>query len=282
MMDESHKNPYLAGIFDGEGTIFASTTKTGGRRVASQVFVSMSITHLPTLAMFQQTFGGQLYEVKKIPGRKTRWNWNLNVRKLQIAFMQAVQPYLREKLAQLDAALAYLLAREDRPEKKMPLDLVQWGQRLRDELREAKKFEFGGASLLFDKEVQPTPELTAYFSGWFDAEGCIYARFRTDREATLPKIEISLGNAFLPTLKELQACFGGRLYSVKTKPGIKSFFNWTLGDAASQLRFLEAIRPNLKEKRSQAELAIAFLSARMQLIKLGGSLSDALKKDKLG
>ena len=111
--------------------------------------------------------------------------------------------------------------------------------------------------------VTATPEKLAYAAGFFDGEGCInISRWRQlCRETTEPgtyyKLRVMVSNNDLPSLQWFQAIWGGAINKKKIHGNRVQGYNWTLPQPASAW-FLEEILPYLKQKRSQADVALEF------------------------
>jgi hypothetical protein len=99
----------------------------------------------------------------------------------------------------------------------------------------------------------------AWAAGFFDGEGCI-----TVFKSTLygPKLNVSIGQVVKAPLQVLHDMFGGTLYWKEAYGSHKSgiwMLEWRDGKSES---FLKSILPYLVVKRSQAELALEFISLR--------------------
>src|SRR5712671_4828910 len=88
---------YLAGIFDGEGSVgFYSGGK--GRISRTYVFtMEVKMTYKPIIDLFYETFGGSVGFRKKYKSHyKDQWRWRVVGPKARDTFMQ-LKPYLRLK-----------------------------------------------------------------------------------------------------------------------------------------------------------------------------------------
>jgi len=108
----------------------------------------------------------------------------------------------------------------------------------------------------------------AYLAGFTDGEGCIgiYVSGPShQRQRATLRIQIKqndVGTA-KETMDFLTALFGGRRGQVITYTG-KQHLSWTAsGDACA--RFLNAVRPYLRLKREQADVAVAWHAGREPL-----------------
>lgn len=104
-----------------------------------------------------------------------------------------------------------------------------------------------------------------YLAGIFDSEGCLSASVRNQPgRRSMGRLVICIGMTYLPTLNEFHSRFGGNLSRRRPVKDRKPLFFWELRDARSQLAFLLALQPSLREKRAQAQKAIAYLTARIE------------------
>lgn len=96
---------YIAGLFDGEGTIRFQTGKE-----YCQVKVEMS--HLPTVQFLHEMCGGTLDKPRTrlnaagTANRKTTQTWWLSAQRDVLWFLLEIEPYLRAKRPEALAAIA--------------------------------------------------------------------------------------------------------------------------------------------------------------------------------
>jgi hypothetical protein len=83
---------YLAGIFDGEGSISIHQHRRRGGDLHYVRFISVTNTFLPVLNCFAKAYGGTIRE-KSQPGKKC-YEWNLRDKKSVENFLLCVLPYL--------------------------------------------------------------------------------------------------------------------------------------------------------------------------------------------
>jgi hypothetical protein len=109
-----------------------------------------------------------------------------------------------------------------------------------------------------------------YAAGLFDGEGCITMWKRSG--GSRPRLRVSVSGAYLPTIEWLKDSFGGTIQKGKPTVGKrgagKAVHFWRDNTIAGCLKFLQTIRPFLREKADQADLAILYLERR-SLIGLG-------------
>jgi hypothetical protein len=106
---------WLAGFFDGEGTILVSKyirTRDGRLRVVPEVMVSN--TSKPVMMNIAETIDMPLAERKR---EDRKWIYELRIRKLEniVLFLEKIIPYLRIKRLQAELLYAYCKSRVERP-----------------------------------------------------------------------------------------------------------------------------------------------------------------------
>jgi len=97
---------YLAGFFDGEGCIASSSRKASNR--SSNIFLKMSqVNHIGTLILFQEIFGGNLWEVRRRTsmGKKV-FSYRGSPKSLSQVAICKLFPYLRVKRNQALVSLS--------------------------------------------------------------------------------------------------------------------------------------------------------------------------------
>ncbi len=97
---DTHNLAYLAGHFDGEGTI-------GIQPERRRIFLNVTHTHTPTLELYKSTFGGGVYFASK-GVNKLVWQWTLSKRSAVAMALLALTPYLKEKSDKAERALSAL------------------------------------------------------------------------------------------------------------------------------------------------------------------------------
>lgn len=93
---------YVAGLFDGEGSIsFQRNSKT------LYIRASISNTDRAVLEFLQQTFGGSVVTLKRVnPEWKVGQQWILTWSRA-VLFLKAIQPWSRVKSAQIEVGLRW-------------------------------------------------------------------------------------------------------------------------------------------------------------------------------
>jgi hypothetical protein len=134
---------YLAGIFDGEGTISTRKRKEKKRRATVRPSVQIKMAWLPTLMKFLERFGGAVRRCHAgIETNKALFQWSLLNHSRQLLFLKTVLPFLGEKRSQAELLIAYLTVRACHPARRMPLEVFDLSQLLHDQLRFEKKKDF--------------------------------------------------------------------------------------------------------------------------------------------
>lgn len=147
-MKRSDFIPYLAGLFDGEGTvgIYRQNTKESNNSFFLSVALGQkkSENSVKLLSMIENRFGGETYEWKNKSG-STMWKWQVT-REHAIEFLEEVIPFLVIKKEQAKLSLKWQLTK--RPLKAGPVPkqmrpaVAKWvtkTQQLSQKLKEMKR-----------------------------------------------------------------------------------------------------------------------------------------------
>ena len=98
--------PYVAGFFDGEGSIgIYKNGKTWGRTLRVQITQTVSPQATALLAAMRDRWGGSLSPFNK-ELRRAAWNWQASANNGYV-FLRDVRPWLLLKADQADVALAW-------------------------------------------------------------------------------------------------------------------------------------------------------------------------------
>ncbi len=120
----------------------------------------------------------------------------------------------------------------------------------------------------------PEEKDLAYFAGFIDGEGYIGISRMAQRKAVSPqwRVQVSASNTDPRVISQLKECFGGHFNLChKRKFGNdRPVFQWCVISKQASI-FLQAIRPYLKMKRDQADIAISF---QKTLTSSGRKLTD--------
>lgn len=115
--------------------------------------------------------------------------------------------------------------------------------------------------------VETTSEQRAYFAGYFDGEGCV--RLTRSPHAKNPTrgyfiLTIEFSQTRPDVVVEMYRHYGGKLRikihrNERWRPAVK----WVIARRLSTIRFLEDLRPYVREKRDQVEMVLASYHPRM-------------------
>jgi hypothetical protein len=98
--------PYLAGFFDGEGSIGIYTNGLGtGRTLRVQLTQTVTPQSTALLTAMRDRWGGSLCPFNRTL-RRNAWNWQVSAGK-GIVFLHDVRPWLLLKADQADVVLAW-------------------------------------------------------------------------------------------------------------------------------------------------------------------------------
>jgi hypothetical protein len=143
-MDDQILVSYLAGVFDGEGSITTFKRRDPGRRPIARPSILVRMAWLPTLNKFLERFGGKIRRCcASTETHKALFEWSLRSHREQATFLSAILPLLGEKRVQAQLLLAYLAERLKHPLRRMPQSVFDLGQILHDRLRVEKRVHFG-------------------------------------------------------------------------------------------------------------------------------------------
>ena len=105
---------YLAGLFDGEGSIGimvrrGSATRGEGSKIRPVHYLSciLSMTHEAAVRLFQTRFGGDFRGPQHRPSRQPIFTWRV-CGDHAVAMLQTLRPYLIVKIAQCDVGLEFV------------------------------------------------------------------------------------------------------------------------------------------------------------------------------
>ncbi len=134
-MIEPSKAAYLAGFFDGEGSVYAATRwhrhNEKDRRPTPTIFVCMTNTHFYVMRVHQEMFGGTLTERNNLkPNLQAQIQWHLCAKKAE-PYLRAIAPYLIVKRDVVNVAIEYidLLKTPRREQRDYTLTVERAGRR---------------------------------------------------------------------------------------------------------------------------------------------------------
>jgi hypothetical protein len=99
--------PYVAGLFDGEGSV--TITKPSLRSDRYRVIVQIAMTHRPTIEAVQAEFGGRVQIVKQSvynANARDRYDWRL-ADTAAVEFLRSIRPWLVTKAEATDIATRF-------------------------------------------------------------------------------------------------------------------------------------------------------------------------------
>lgn len=96
--------PYIAGLFDGEGSIFVASRSSSHNTL--QLRVSISMVQEEGIVLVSTMFGGGVNCYEKTGNRRRQWHWSLSGTGAK-DFLRILRPWLRVKAEEADAALDY-------------------------------------------------------------------------------------------------------------------------------------------------------------------------------
>ena len=108
---ESSSWPYLAGVFDGEGTVYIGSTKNKNGTVVLTLQTKIANTDLRLMQWLISNFGGH-YSVsdsksKINPKHKTQYTWYPSGKSNRTTFFEGMLPYLVIKKEQVLVGLEF-------------------------------------------------------------------------------------------------------------------------------------------------------------------------------
>ena len=129
---------YLAGFFDGEGSVSISENGKPSPRALSPnhtLQVAIGNTDITVLKQIQQHFGGYLTtRCPSKPRHKTVYQWSL--RSTGAAdFLKAIRPYLKMKCKQADIAIAFQESKPKYSKARVTAEIVAWREQQRKDIR---------------------------------------------------------------------------------------------------------------------------------------------------
>jgi len=206
---------YIAGIFDGEGTVGVYKATNGkSDKIYHGVTLIISMSYHPIIKEIYKTlkYGNVGTQKPKNKKNKLCLRLMLGSKKDVLCFLTSILPYLHEKKEQAKIAIAYC-------------NNSMSGFTADKKLKQLKKIEY--PILIKNKNVNNklSPE---YMAGLFDGEGSVgvykIKEKRYGHGEKNPKIyygiKLSITGAFLPTLQNIQETIKiGSIQSQKRKRG---------------------------------------------------------------
>jgi hypothetical protein len=103
---------YIAGFFDGEGSIGIYFSSKGGCSLRTQLTQNKSKESKLIVDYLQKGYGGNISEQKTL-SQGIKYNWQLNAKKCSI-FLEKIEPYLILKKKQAHLAILWQAQRPER------------------------------------------------------------------------------------------------------------------------------------------------------------------------
>ena len=109
---EQEKNAYAAGILDGEGCVgIARASHTGNTKITVYYRLRIEIvnTSIDVIAWLYQNYGGNMNDIKLIPGRNMKPTFRWDVQSdMAYQFLQKVYSYVIIKKKQVEVAFSFI------------------------------------------------------------------------------------------------------------------------------------------------------------------------------
>jgi hypothetical protein len=196
-MTSDSGSQYVAGFFDGDGTI--KPNRTYGTPIVS--FSQACDTQVPPeLASIQQRWGGRVQK-QGSPKSMQRQVWQLNICKKQdvIRILQDLQPHCVLKLPQIVDSIAFLQHRTKKDVEGFVSRMHDWKKRY------------------YEVTIDPLRLTDAYIAGLFAAEGSV-GLYRKNQTEQRYKFTVSITQSgCLRLLEQIRAKIGFGL--VSSNPG---------------------------------------------------------------
>ena len=99
---------YIAGIYDGEGSMYIGLQSRSGRVPTHFLEISIANTDKPLLDWVQSVCGGRVSKKGTVKNGHTKpgWTWKASSRQAAL-FLSCLRPYLRVKASQADVAINF-------------------------------------------------------------------------------------------------------------------------------------------------------------------------------
>ena len=108
---------YIAGLFDGEGSVSIGIRRTKGEKVKNgtpgktyigyALVIQITNGYKPILDAVRAIYGGRVYKQSVYKGSRPCWVWNLRAQASRV-FLTMVQHYIHIKRAQVQLALEFI------------------------------------------------------------------------------------------------------------------------------------------------------------------------------
>jgi hypothetical protein len=264
-MSQTPSAKYFAGHFDAEGSISCRL-----RPNKKTLFLCCAVPGvcLPNISIYKDAFGGCITKVNhtekdKEQNRTLAHQWSSQGLLETKRFLETIKPYAFEKLDQIETALRYLYYRLQWPvsANNIPMnpDVAQKTYSTLIALNGDKTSgRFEGKTI--------NPCTNQYFAGHYDGEGSVTTDYQRGKNSLRLLIQVS--SACLPILEDYTAAFGGSItrntnHKTKTE-NHKPMHQACIASIESSYYMLKAMRPYLIEKQQQVDVALDWLTYRLQ------------------
>jgi hypothetical protein len=135
-MNETTK-AYMAGIFDGEGSVFIRTRGKDG--IPDSIVMTITNSDPRIMKWLKENFGGLINRSihKGRVGRLPCWVWTVNSR-LAVSILREILPYLIIKRDQTEVAIAYSETRKTY-RKGLPCEEIAMRKAYKNKIKELKQ-----------------------------------------------------------------------------------------------------------------------------------------------
>ena len=139
-MNPGEEVAYLAGFFDGEGSIGIYPKKNKRGYMCYQYLLQISNTNRKVLELFQKRYGGSITKRQRVERHKQLWNWQLgSAGKIRVALSELLPfLYVKKQEAQIMLEVVATIKRTcyGRP---VPATMMQFRLECADKLKELKR-----------------------------------------------------------------------------------------------------------------------------------------------
>jgi hypothetical protein len=236
---------YLAGFFDGEGTVGIykeSYNTNSGKKTCFCLQVKCYNTNIEILNLFKHLFGGTVS--KNSYGTKICYQWGIAANDA-LKFLKTIEKYLIIKKNQ--ALLGIEFQENDKTKEEVSV--------IYNRLKELKKISYCG-----DYDFNNYGPIYQYLAGLVDAEGSIFivSNKPKDRKFIRHQTWIKISNSVLPFGQFLIKNFKGSIEeNSHSKNRTKPCYSWRV-NGKQCLVFLDKIIEHLRVKKEQAEWIYSF------------------------
>lgn len=250
---------YMAGFFDGEGSIVTAVGQAGPYE-SDYLAVSVTNRHRGALEMFPEFFGG------RVAGAVDCCRWHLTGAAGIAGFLRSVLSHLlvQRTRAELMLELCSLgydhhpgrrgVDPEVRLYRRRLMSLIQ-EETAQFNLQALERVRAVGGNFRELPETGSRQEVQhcspAYLAGFLDAEGSVSVSVQAGRYIS-PRLQVA--NRHPAPIRAFRSALGGRMREDSRPNGWGSCFTWYLYGAPEIRSVLQALEPYLVVKRRRAQL----------------------------